>query len=271
MTDEYKEIHAEFDVIKELARGLKPMPDKLERSTACVAAYHTLRAIYVEQHLRIHDAAELTARGRLARGLFIKLRRAETRLQKAAGVLHERHMRAATMPAKLIGWSDADGDTAAMLDVLQDYIHALTGEDSPVTAGKICDALRRVLLRSQASPEGTPKKAAARFKPPTIEEVREYWKEKGLKGDPDAFWYHFDAVHWKRGRDSIRNWKSAAQSWSRREKEFEPQTKKMPGETESHRRLREQQPSVFSSDASYDLEAYRRTAVGLRHRKEETA
>ena len=144
MTDEFKKLNEEFDEIKKYARDMKQLPDKLERSTACLAAYHTLRGIYLEQHYRTQGREELISRGQAARKLFIELRRSEHRIREREWALQDAFQRAGNAAAKIIKWEEGGAD--ALLDALQDYIQAMSGEDSPVTAGAICKALRRYIV-----------------------------------------------------------------------------------------------------------------------------
>jgi hypothetical protein len=56
------------------------------------------------------------------------------------------------------------------------------------------------------------------FKPPTIDQLREYQAEKGFTFDPDNFIDYWSSVGWKRGRTPMKDWKATARSWARNEK-----------------------------------------------------
>lgn len=62
------------------------------------------------------------------------------------------------------------------------------------------------------------------FVPPTIEEVREYVKEKNLNIDPDYFYNYYESDNWMKGnsrnseKKPMKNWKQTAIAWSKREK-----------------------------------------------------
>ncbi|MHC4616784.1 MAG: hypothetical protein ACYTEQ_03425 [Planctomycetota bacterium] len=62
----------------------------------------------------------------------------------------------------------------------------------------------------------TQKKKA--FVKPSIEELGEYIREKGLHVDAIAFWNHYEANGWKVGRNPMKSWQAALQTWERREK-----------------------------------------------------
>lgn len=50
--------------------------------------------------------------------------------------------------------------------------------------------------------------------PPTLEEVRDYFKAAGLTTSPERFWRHYDENGWTlSGGGKVRSWKKAAQSW----------------------------------------------------------
>lgn len=56
-----------------------------------------------------------------------------------------------------------------------------------------------------------------RFVKPTIDEVRQYGIEKQLTHlDPEAFWYFYESKGWKVGKDTMKNWRSAASGWNSR-------------------------------------------------------
>ena len=69
------------------------------------------------------------------------------------------------------------------------------------------------------------KKATPRFVPPTLDECRAYWKEKGFCSDPDTFFYFYDGKGWKVGKNPMQKWKSAAAGWENRELKEHPEIK----------------------------------------------
>lgn len=56
-----------------------------------------------------------------------------------------------------------------------------------------------------------------RFSPPSVEDVREYCKEKGYNVDPDRFVDYYTSNGWKVGRNQMKDWKAAVRSWERKE------------------------------------------------------
>lgn len=249
------EVDARFSEIKALAKAEQPLSDEGLQSAADVAAYDAVRGIFSDLHFRRMCTAELTARGNRARAQYIRDKRSELLDELIYKQHQEAYKRAQVSCDKLCKWTDADGDADAMLDTLEVYIHAMTGEESPVTAKAICDVLRRELLTKselKAAASDAPKKKAKKFVPPALEEVRAYWTEKGLKGDPEEFFDHFSANSWKQANgNKLVDWHAAARNWSRKESKFA-------GNAGGKK------DSTFSSDASYDLEAYRQSAIGLK-------
>ena len=57
-----------------------------------------------------------------------------------------------------------------------------------------------------------------RFSPPSVEDVREYCKEKGYNVDPERFVDYYISNGWKVGRNPMKDWKAAVRSWERKEK-----------------------------------------------------
>jgi hypothetical protein len=57
---------------------------------------------------------------------------------------------------------------------------------------------------------------------PTLEEIKLHWESEKLRGDPEAFFDHYEANGWVQGKNKpIKQWRRAASGWSRRQPEFE--------------------------------------------------
>lgn len=67
--------------------------------------------------------------------------------------------------------------------------------------------------------ERRPTTTRQRFKPPSADDVRVYATEKGLTIDPEAFVDYYTANGWKVGKNSMRDWKAAVRTWTRKDKE----------------------------------------------------
>lgn len=76
-------------------------------------------------------------------------------------------------------------------------------------------------IKNARNEEYTAHKAPrARFVPPTVEEVQTYCAEKGFSFDPQLFVAHYEANGWVQGKGRpLKNWKAAALTWDRRDKE----------------------------------------------------
>jgi hypothetical protein len=67
------------------------------------------------------------------------------------------------------------------------------------------------------SPTGgnNPKKTV--FRPPTLEEVEAYCRERNNNVDPHAFFDHYSANGWRVGRNPMKDFKAAIRYWERSE------------------------------------------------------
>lgn len=54
---------------------------------------------------------------------------------------------------------------------------------------------------------------AKKFIPPTVEEVREYCRERNNMVDPNRFINHYTANGWKVGKNPMKDWKAAVRTW----------------------------------------------------------
>ena len=61
--------------------------------------------------------------------------------------------------------------------------------------------------------------SSSRFKPPTVEEVAAYCKERGNHVDPQRFVDHYTSNGWKVGKNPMKDWKAAVRTWEKNEGE----------------------------------------------------
>ena len=73
--------------------------------------------------------------------------------------------------------------------------------------------------KSESNPNIESKRAKARFTPPTLEEVRNYCKERNSTVDPERFVDFYAKKKWKIGGDNILDWKSVVRAWERKDRE----------------------------------------------------
>jgi hypothetical protein len=52
---------------------------------------------------------------------------------------------------------------------------------------------------------------------PSLEEVREYAEEQGMRIDPERFHDYYEAVGWKRNGSPVTDWKALERNWARSE------------------------------------------------------
>ena len=57
-----------------------------------------------------------------------------------------------------------------------------------------------------------------RFKKPTIQEIKEYCKERNNNIDAEQFYHFYEAKNWKVGKNKMKSWKSAIITWEKRNK-----------------------------------------------------
>lgn len=54
------------------------------------------------------------------------------------------------------------------------------------------------------------------FSPPSVDDVREYCREKGYNVDPERFVDYYTSNGWMVGRNRMKDWKSAVRNWDRK-------------------------------------------------------
>ena len=55
------------------------------------------------------------------------------------------------------------------------------------------------------------------FSPPTVEEIREYCRERKNNVDPECFFDFYSSKGWKIGANAMKDWRAAVRTWEKRE------------------------------------------------------
>ena len=66
---------------------------------------------------------------------------------------------------------------------------------------------------------------AARFTPPTVDEVRDYCQELGNSVDPERFVDFYASKGWLVGKTKMKDWRAAVRSWGRSDSQQKAQDK----------------------------------------------
>lgn len=92
------------------------------------------------------------------------------------------------------------------------------------------------------------KKRGTRMARPTLEEVREYCKQRGNSIDAEQFIAFYDSKGWKVGGSPMKSWKAAVITWEKREKEREK-------ERPTIKAVKQNQFTAFEDRHSYDFDS----------------
>lgn len=57
--------------------------------------------------------------------------------------------------------------------------------------------------------------ARGRFERPTLEEIKAYITEKGYSVDPEKFFNYYESNGWRVGKNPMKNWRAAINTWTR--------------------------------------------------------
>lgn len=83
---------------------------------------------------------------------------------------------------------------------------------------------------------------------PTLEEVREYCKQRGNSIDAEQFIAFYESKGWKVGGSPMKSWKAAVITWEKREKEREK-------ERPTIKAVKQNQFTAFEDRHSYDFDS----------------
>lgn len=56
-----------------------------------------------------------------------------------------------------------------------------------------------------------------KFIPPSVEEVKEFCKERNNGIDAERFWHYYNSKGWKIGKEPMKKWKSAVITWEKQD------------------------------------------------------
>jgi hypothetical protein len=71
-------------------------------------------------------------------------------------------------------------------------------------------------------------KGRARFKKPTLEEVKAYCDERKNAVDPESFLDHYESNGWMVGKNKMKDWKAAVRQWEKRSDDFKNRKARSP-------------------------------------------
>ncbi len=74
---------------------------------------------------------------------------------------------------------------------------------------------------------GEKKKKASAFRPPTVEEVKEYCYQRGNNVDPVRFVNFYASKGWYVGKNKMKDWKAAVITWEQSDKDKPPVSKRV--------------------------------------------
>lgn len=93
-----------------------------------------------------------------------------------------------------------------------------------------------------------------KMKRPTLQEVTDYFEEKGHKKESDVFFNYYESNGWKVGKNPMKNWKAAAQNWIKNTDRY--------GNNQKGNQQRIDKADYKSAAAQYDFEKFGDTPVG---------
>lgn len=72
-------------------------------------------------------------------------------------------------------------------------------------------------IRTEEEGKEADKPPRSKFVPPSVDEVRQYCRERRNAVDPETFVDFYAAKGWKIGKETMKDWKAAVRTWERRE------------------------------------------------------
>ena len=71
------------------------------------------------------------------------------------------------------------------------------------------------------------KKGAAKFTPPSVNEIEKYCQERNNNIDAEQFYNFYQAKGWYVGKNKMKDWKAAIRTWEQRDKKENPRERRV--------------------------------------------
>lgn len=94
-------------------------------------------------------------------------------------------------------------------------------DDKDVFSGQLFPVVKQEAAKTETKTQSTttPAKPVKRFVRPTVDQVREFCKERGYNIDPESFVDFYESKGWVVGKSPMKDWKAAVRTWVRKDKE----------------------------------------------------
>lgn len=92
-------------------------------------------------------------------------------------------------------------------------------DNSPQLAAKCGNVPPESESESKSESESIVKVNRKRFTPPTVDEVRDYCRERNNNVDPEKFVAFYESKGWKVGNQAMKDWKACVITWEKRDRD----------------------------------------------------
>ena len=122
-----------------------------------------------------------------------------------------------------IRWNKWQGDSHPIATLKQGDSQAIATQWQYKSKSKTKEIERK-------PPKGVKERSAPmRFTPPSLEDVREFIANNGYTlVNAEAFYNHYEAIGWKVGKNTMKDWHAAVRGWQSREKAQAPKVAEQP-------------------------------------------
>lgn len=89
-------------------------------------------------------------------------------------------------------------------------------DDSDTLATCKQSAMLETEAETETKTETESNKGRKNFKKPTVEEIRNYCRERNNDINPENFYDHYESNGWLVGKNKMKDWKASVRTWERR-------------------------------------------------------
>ncbi len=127
-----------------------------------------------------------------------------------------------------------DGDVSCIVDCIA---KKPSGKIINPKIPKKPDSVSDIGIDSEKEIEIKVKKRVSKFSKPSIDEVKEYCKERKNSVNPQVWYDHYESNGWMVGKNKMKNWKAAVRTWENNN--FGPVGGKSPESTKYDRNIKD--------------------------------
>ena len=194
-------------VSREFFEGLQALPEAQARKMlyACVGYFFTGEHDLTGNLRKLFDFSQRANLDRYRTSVLNGMKNAE-KVAENAGKTDE----------VFTGFRENPRETASGISTETDSAHTIPPAETEILGTTQTPTDGSGLIDKKTN-SNSKSKSESSAHTPSLEEVREYAEEQGMRIDPDRFFDYYEAIDWKKNGSPVTDWKALERNWARSE------------------------------------------------------